>query len=313
MSSLTNSNDYKRGWEEGRQDALDGKDKNYSRMGMSWKFVFHGNSALERYAEGYDKGYEAGLNENQVVRKVEIINSTNDMDNSSRVQDLLREMEALKDLNDFLVVYVCDRVRQVNGLFEKYIEIMAGTGVLVQACETFRTQYYQKDMALFKRLFERIIQYDLPQIRKYIEMLKSQFRVATGRDIGSINLRLPGNSVSVSLPSNAVLTNTGDQSFDVQINAVCNLMDFLVSQRNELQETIRKYEEYCKAMVSNGVPKEITEHYIPNFALENVRLIKNTYGHIQSEDYPYLSKVYAEIANSLAQTNKSPNRSPKAM
>lgn len=314
MSSLTNGNDYKRGWEDGHLDALSDHDKNFSRMGLSWKFVFHGNTALDSYTDGYNKGYEAGINEKNVVRKVEFINNIDNMDyNSSQAQNILREIEALKNLNDFLVVQLCDRVRQVNGLFAQYITIMAQTGVVVQACQTFQSQYYVKDEALFRSVFERIVNYDLPQIRQYIDLLQTQFQAATGTNYGSINLRTPCSSVTATLPNNAILPTGSSQSFSIQIQAVCNLMDFLVDQRNELQQTIRDYERYCNDMINSGVPKEIVEHYVPNFARENVQLINNVAGNIQNSDYPYLNKVYVQIGNSLSQTGKSPQRSPKSM
>lgn len=315
MSSLTNGNDYKRGWEEGRKAALEGKDKDYSRMGLSWKFVFHGNTALDSYTDGYDKGYEAGINEKNVVRKIEFTNNNyNDMDyNSSQAQDLIREMEALKNLNDFLVVQCCDRVRQVNGLFRGFITMLADTGMPVQECKEFADKYYVNDEANFKALFERIVNYDIPQIHAYIEQIRRQYIAATGNDIGQINLKTPSNSISSTTPRGAIDRKGGLQDYEKQYDAVCDLMDFLVDQRNELQQTIRDYERYCQEMINSGVPKQIVEHYIPNYAQPNVGIINRATAHIQDADYPQLKKLQMEIATSLGELGKSANRAPKNM
>lgn len=315
MSSVTNGNDYKRGWEEGRQDALNGKDKDYRRMGMSWKFVMHGNTALDSYTDGYNKGYESGINEKNVVRKVEITNNiNNDMDyNSSQAQQFQREIQALKNLNDYLVVQCCDRIRQVDGLFRGYISVMVGTGVPAEECKAFAEKYYVEDKQNFKVFFDRIIRCDLPQIRKYIEQIRKQFQAATGTDIGQINLRLPSNSVSSSLPRNAVLSSNGTQNLGLQIQAICNMMDFLVDQRNELQQTLHDYQRYCNEMINNGVPKQVVDHYVLNYAHTNVGIINRLSGHIQNADYPQLKNVYIQISESLAELGSSANRLPKSM
>ncbi len=276
MSSLTNGNDYKRGWEEGHQDALSGKDKNFRRMGLSWKYVFHGNAALDSYTEGYNIGYEAGINEKNVVRKVEITNNNKDMDyNSSQAQQFYKEFQALKDLNDNIVVCFCDRIRQVNGQFKSYMSVMVDTGVPAEECKAFEEECYVEDERNFKELFDRIVTFDLRQIRVYLEQIKRQFRAATGMDIGQIVLKTPSASISSSIPQNAVLSSTGIQNYDLQINAICNMMDFLVDQKEELKNHLRNYERDCNNMINNGVPKEICDDYMLNYYQYNYNLIKN--------------------------------------
>ena len=58
--SIFNSNDYNRGHRDGTKDAMNNKDKNYVRSGMSMKFAIHGKKALETYCSGYDEGYRQG-------------------------------------------------------------------------------------------------------------------------------------------------------------------------------------------------------------------------------------------------------------
>lgn len=58
-----NNDDYRRGYRDGYQDAVNGKDRNYTRSGLSAKFAVYGNSALDSYIEGYNEGYRIGLRE----------------------------------------------------------------------------------------------------------------------------------------------------------------------------------------------------------------------------------------------------------
>ncbi len=55
--SILNSNDYQRGNEDGKKDARAGRDKDYSRAGLTPKFAIYGNKVLETYIEGYNDGY----------------------------------------------------------------------------------------------------------------------------------------------------------------------------------------------------------------------------------------------------------------
>ncbi len=313
MSSITNSNDFKRGWEDGHNDALAGKDKNYIRMGASLKFAFHGSSALESYTDGYNKGYEVGITERNSVFKVETTNNKNMDQNSQNVQNFKREFEALVALNNFLVDKCCDRLMQVNGLFRGYITMMADTGVPVQECKEFADKYYVVDEQNLKTIYERIIGYDLPQIRNYIEQIARQFQRATGSDIGSINLKMPNQSVSSATPSNATSRTGGPQDYEKQLDAICDFMDFLVAQKNELHNTIHDYEIYCNNMISNGVPKQVVDHYLQHFVPENVRGINNAANNIQSIDYPQLKGLFGEISDSLNSLGKSYGRTPKSM
>jgi len=313
MSSITNGNDYKRGWEDGHKAAIDGNDKNYIRMGMSWKFVFHGNTALDSYTDGYNKGYEAGINEKNVVRKVELTNNSDmNINNVANVQNLAREWDALRNLYHFLVDNCCTRIRQVNGQIKGYMTIMADTGVPVEECQEFADKYYALDEANFKELFKRVIDYDLPRIRKYIDLTRRQFIAASGM-APNIELRNPDFNVPPTPPRGAQERKGGSQDLEVRIEAICDLMDFLVEQRDQLKDTIRKYEFYCNDMINSGVPKQVVNDYIPNCAQPNVALINKTSAHIQEQDYPQLMKLYRETATSLMELNLSVNRAPKNM
>lgn len=58
--SLWNANDSKRGYDEGYNDARNGKEPDFSNCGASAKYVIHGNFAAETYNSAYKDGYSDG-------------------------------------------------------------------------------------------------------------------------------------------------------------------------------------------------------------------------------------------------------------
>ena len=227
-------------------------------------------------------------------------------------QNFVRELMALKDLNDFLVL-VCNRIMQVNGAYKNYIDIMEETGVPIQECEAYRNQYFAEDEKHFKELHTQITNADLPQIKKYIEHISIQFQQATGMNYGGLDLKTPDMSVSNTAPKNATTRTGGAQDYEKQADAGCDLMDFLVEQCNEIRTTISDYKKYCQEMLNNGVPQQVYKHYVGNFAVPNIQKIDNIATHIESEDYPYLKGVYVTIVNAISSLGGSYSRTPKTI
>ena len=59
--SIFNSNDYKRGYDDGYSAGFDGKDKDFTRSGVSTKFAVYGSKAIDTYNQGYTDGYKKGI------------------------------------------------------------------------------------------------------------------------------------------------------------------------------------------------------------------------------------------------------------
>ena len=230
--------------------------------------------------------------------------------NSANVQSLIKEWEALKNLNDFLVSRVCDRLAAVDSQLKNYIGMMAQTGVPVQECEEFRDKYYQADENNFKALIGNIINGDLPMIRKYIDEIVKQC-MAAGFNPGSPNLKTP--SQSFSSPKNFTSRTGGPQDYEKQLDALSDLMNFLVNQRDEMLQTIKEYQDCCNGMLQMGVPRQVAEHYVQNFAQKNVQHIRITAAHIQNEDYKQLNGLFQQILTSLTGLGNSYSRTPKSM
>ena len=60
VNAIFNSDDYKRGSEDGYKDGLAGKDRSFYKMPLSLKVAIHGDAAMDSYASGYRHGYTLG-------------------------------------------------------------------------------------------------------------------------------------------------------------------------------------------------------------------------------------------------------------
>ena len=324
MNCITNGNDYKRGWEDGHRAALAGKEKSYSRMANSWKFIFHDDLATKTYSEGYDKGYEEGLREAHVTQSVKVADSDssiyvkkpNSMEthNSTNVQSLLTEIGALKGVNTVLVECVHDLVR-MDKQFRSYINSLSDTGVQQEVCDEFVEKYYKEDAQNFKSIVSNIMRRDLPMMQKYRESLVAQFQTVSGIDPGDFRFQSPDPSVASAMPHQFNARKGGPQDYVVQLDACCDLMDFLVEQRNRMVMRRDLYRSLCQGLESEGVPKQVAQHYEVNFAKPNIDLLNKTIKHVEEVDYPHVRDIYRTIMNALVALDNPTyyHRSPKFM
>ena len=76
--SIFNSNDYKRGYEDGYTAGFGGKDKDFIRSGMSMKFAIYGGKAIDSYNQGYNEGYKKGIEDRLSKPKPQTVNIETD-------------------------------------------------------------------------------------------------------------------------------------------------------------------------------------------------------------------------------------------
>ncbi|MBQ9863970.1 MAG: hypothetical protein IJM33_01370 [Bacteroidales bacterium] len=70
-----NSDDYNRGFADGRKDAEEGKDRDCVKAGFSLKYAINGSASLDSYIEGYNDGYKEAIRKS-VPQKVIIENAS---------------------------------------------------------------------------------------------------------------------------------------------------------------------------------------------------------------------------------------------
>ena len=197
MSAITNGNDYQRGFKDGQKDAEASKDPNYSRMGLSWKYVLHGTIALDSYTRGYQDGYRETMRKN-VVQRVEIVAPPTALDTpsigttgstgitSSRTksnngttinhktsfgnmgQSIQLQIEALEQLQQFLL----ETIAEIDELRQRYTErvnVLREEGLSVEIADYYNDEYCTPNSTVLSRLTERIQEEDLPYIREEIQ------------------------------------------------------------------------------------------------------------------------------------------------
>lgn len=197
MSAITNGNDYLRGFTDGQKDAEALKDPNYSRMGLSWKYVFHGTSAQDSYTRGYQDGYRETMRKN-VVQRVEIVapptaqdtpsigttgstgitSSRTKSNNGTNInhktsfgnmgQSIQLQIEALEQLQQFLL----EAIAEIDELRQRYTErvnVLREEGLSVEIADYYNDEYCTPNSTELSRLTERMQEEDLPYIREEIQ------------------------------------------------------------------------------------------------------------------------------------------------
>ena len=189
------------------------------------------------------------------------------------------------------------------------------SGVPVEFCYEFEEKYYQVDEQNLKAMISNITTRDLPEIKMYSDALLPQLRYASGGLVPDIKLMTPDISSSAVTPNCLTSRKGGPQDFEVQLNAICDIMDFLVDQRDQMTMYAGLYKEHCKKLEENGVETHIAQRYDVNFAQPNLMLLDKTIMHIQDEDYKFFSDRYSEAVQGMVFDGRffTRGRSPRKM
>ena len=185
LSDIINSNDYRRGYKAGVQDALDGKDKNFSGMGWSLKFAIHGSKALDTYAQGYNTGNLDGLRKKNQIFATEnsgqnSINQNNiNQNNTSKMSNQTSfnyQVEIAEGLKSYLHGFQ-ERLAAVAGQYERKVnELHDSGGMMDESYETFVSNYLEPTKQRIQDLIDQINDSDIPFVERYIDYLESNPR-----------------------------------------------------------------------------------------------------------------------------------------
>ena len=177
MADILNSNDYKRGFDDGKADAMAEKDKNYNRSGMSLKFAIHGSPAIDTYNKGYNAGYETAIkskltsevSQTQPIR-TEIINNSNNHKINSKMADSKEfQLELAEDLKSYLHGFQ-ERLGIIADKYKNKYENL-GNVMITEFHEEF-SENYENTIKIISDLVEHINDNDIPHVEKYINWLE---------------------------------------------------------------------------------------------------------------------------------------------
>ncbi|MBR3445950.1 MAG: hypothetical protein IKH14_08850 [Prevotella sp.] len=195
---IFNSNDFDRGYDDGYNAGLNGKEKDYTHMGMSLKFAINGSKALDTYTNGYNKGYEKGIadkNSKKVPQKVEIAESFQPTNNviekkyyspksknlsiMSSLQDYQIQLEQLNQLVSFLNQFKETMDERLNE-YRHHINVMRENGLSVQTSDRFENDHIKEVEILLNQIKNLIDEYSIPFTRQNIELTENLIQLNSG-------------------------------------------------------------------------------------------------------------------------------------
>lgn len=177
LDALLNSNDYLLGKQHGFSDGIDGKPKNYVRMGLTARGIIHGQKAYDTYVSGYDSGYEfgsslslVGLDKKATAKHSTSIKSLLTL-NSERpmTQVFDRQIELLESLKIFLANY-CEQLEESISTLGNYLEELDSEGLDGSLLEKYQ-EYYETQKVELTALKQEIEDEEIPYTERVIDHL----------------------------------------------------------------------------------------------------------------------------------------------
>ena len=189
MANTFNSNDYQRGFKDGKAAAIAGKDKNFTRSGMSSKFVIHGSVAIDSYNKGYHAGYEGAMQAklssqvsqtnpiwSEVIRNKNNNNNLTNSTNMARQTSFSYQIELAEDLKNFLHQFQ-DSLSEIADNYVNRSNQLHEAGMMEEIFNTFESNYIEVTVAKIQDLINQINECDIPFVRKYIKYLEESSSV----------------------------------------------------------------------------------------------------------------------------------------
>ena len=233
----------------------------------------------------------------------------------SRYQNIHREIETVEYLNRFVVVSVHDMVVKIDAQIRAGIASMKESGIPIEACKEFSQKHYEEtNKHLFQGICDTIIDKHIRIIKQYLVDLANQYFHATGTSIDIRGLLVyPDSSLSANATAPLTTRNNGVNDYRVQCAAVCDFTDFLVQQTEELNAVLQGYGNCCNGLLSCGVPKQVCDNYVENYAKPLYKAIDNNLRAALIDAYQYLIKVYNSIVASMRNIGLSVARAPREL
>lgn len=185
MNALFNSNDYKRGKDEGYADGLSGKDMNFIGMGKSMKFVIHGSPALDSYTSGYKAGYSLGsakrlLDQTDQANATQATSSTTTAASTSKIQSIMPlrgidgQIELLDSMKHFLIQLI-EQINETSATNEQFIKQLDSEQLDLKILGTLE-DFLSQTRAKMKDLIAVINDDEIPYVDAMIKYLEESPR-----------------------------------------------------------------------------------------------------------------------------------------
>ena len=187
--TILNSNDYKRGHEDGYNDGFNKIDKRYFKSGLSLKFAIHGSKAIDTYNQGYNSGYEKGSydrlsKEKPQTVKVEIpkqetnktnystFNNNSNFISMATIQQYELQRDKLVELTQFLNSFKED-INQRMMEYKQRVQQMYETGLPENVVKNFEMLHIPETQQLVNSINQVIDDKSIPLAMQNIELMEN--------------------------------------------------------------------------------------------------------------------------------------------
>ncbi len=187
--SILNSNDYKRGFNDGYQDGFDGRDKRFFKSGLSLKFAIHGSKAINTYNQGYNTGYEKGSYDRLSKEKAQTVkivtpkqetkkssysnfNNNSNSINMATIQQYELQRDKLVELTQFLNQFKED-INQRMREYQQRVQQMYETGLPENVVKNFEMIHIPETNHLVMNINQVIDDKSIPLAMQNIELMEN--------------------------------------------------------------------------------------------------------------------------------------------
>ena len=186
--SILNSNDYKRGFNDGYQDGFDGRDKRFFKSGLSMKFAIHGSRAIDTYNQGYNVGYEKGSYDRLSKEKPQAVkietpkqetnktnystfNNNSNFTSMATIQQYELQRDKLAELTQFLNSFKQDLEQKMNE-YKQRVEYMYETGLPENVVRNFQNLHISETQQYVNTINQLIDDRSIPLAMQNIELME---------------------------------------------------------------------------------------------------------------------------------------------
>lgn len=316
------------GYEDGYNDGLNGKPKDFSSMVQpktAVKFALGGNLALDSYSEAYKRGYDKGQEDAHSIKKVEITDETNNnktnrtMEEDNYLEDdfledneeefdeeefeedcqsIRKGINALVKLYNFLIRECCDGLQGIKVPLSNEVRTLARTGVPIEACHIINHEYIPVDWENFDALYNNIVEKDLVLLEQMIRDQQNYYESVSGvtyePSIYTLNEKIECQTNIIHRVDN------GAQSLSLQRSGYNAFIGYLDRRMDDIHKICSKYNTFTENLSEIGLPVEYHEQYKEEYYETNKELFDKIINHLK------LDKEYVEqcINNLVNQTNR---------
>ena len=188
FDDIINSDDYLRGFNEGKDDALAGNNKHNWKVrfkaSLSVKSAIHGSNAIRTYYQGYNAGYDTTMkskiasevSQTQPIRTEIINNSNNHIINSNMPQNQITRIQFQLELAEDLKSYLHGFQERLGVIADKYKNKYENLGnVMIPDFHEEFTENYENSIKIISDLVNQINENDIPHVERYIDWLESRW------------------------------------------------------------------------------------------------------------------------------------------